>query len=38
MNEPPPDGFELIGSHREGVHDHINMWQYAPRAVVPSDD
>ena len=38
MNEPPPDGFELIGLHREGVHDHINMWQYAPRAVVPSDD
>jgi hypothetical protein len=38
MTEPPPDGFELIGLHREGVHDHMNLWQYAPSPVVPNDD
>jgi hypothetical protein len=38
LNEPPPADMGVIGLHRDGVHDHINLWQYAPRAVVVDEE
>jgi hypothetical protein len=38
LNEPPPADMGVIGLHREGVHDHINLWQYTPRPVVVDDE
>jgi len=38
LNEPPPPDMGVIGLHREGVHDHINIWQYTPRPVVVDEE
>ena len=38
LNEPPPPDMGIIGLHREGVHDHINIWQYIPRPVVVDEE